>query len=154
MAARVATGYVGGSITFFMKKQSCFPSHHPGKGETDPWLAWLVRSIVATAPCPLCAPWLPLLSAAAYGDAQRGCGLQRSKQALEQNRKYVLVQTSLIMESKWRERLNINKLSCWKRVNILHHCKGGGGRERWNLSEFISLPHKTKFRLFHICCKT
>lgn len=104
----------GGSVTVFMKKQNCFPSHLPGKEETDSWLAQLVRSIITTTPCPPCALWLPLLSAAAYRDAQCGCGQQRGKQALEQNRKYVLMQTSLIMESKWREMLNINYSPCWE----------------------------------------
>lgn len=114
MAATVAMGHVRALSYFFMEKQNCFSSHLPGKEDTDLWLAWLVRSVVATASCPPCALWLPLLSAAAYRDTQNGCGQTRRKQALEQNTKYVLMQTSLIMESKWREKVKNKDISCWK----------------------------------------
>lgn len=145
-------GACEGSVIFFMEKQNCFSSHLPGKEDTDLWLAWLVRSVVATASCPPCALWLPLLSAAAYRDTRSGCGQTRRKQALEQNTKYVLMQTSLIMESKWREMVKKKRyFLAGRRGNVLHHCKEG----MWKVKPFrvyITL-HKTKFRLFHSYCK-
>lgn len=84
---------------------------------------------------------MPLLSAAAYGDAQCGCGLQRSKQALEQNRKYVLMQTSLIMESEQREMLNINYSPCWEERERTAPLQGGNVKgEAFQSDVNITLP--------------
>lgn len=63
---------------------------------------------------------------------------KRRKQALEQNRKYVLMQTSLIMESQWREIVQKPDMSCWKEWE----CTAKREYERWSLSEFTSLSIK------------
>lgn len=136
-----------------MEKQNCFSSHLPGKEDTDLWLAWLVRSVVATASCPPCALWLPLLSAAAYRDTQSGCGQTRRKQALEQNTKYVLMQTSLIMESKWREMVKKKKDIFLLEGEGTYCTTAKRECERWSLSEFTSLSIKQNSGYFTVTAR-
>jgi len=98
-AAMAAAGYMGALTYAFMRKQDCFPPHLPGKGGQvlgSPGLSGGLllllpsspHSSTACAPCSNCR------------GAHHGCRQERSKQALEQNRKRVLMQTSLIMESE------------------------------------------------------
>lgn len=105
----------GGSVTFFYEEAkllSLSPSWEGG-GRPLASLACQEHRCHYSLSCP-CSLTAFALCSSVQRMQQHGCRQQRSKQTLEQNRKCVLMQASLIMESKRRDLLNINYISCWE----------------------------------------